>query len=71
MDEKFDYKEIYLKERLPAGYTSENFYNFSTVNTNPIAHIVQATGINFGKIVAHLIDVKILPSFIFIFCQTL
>ena len=58
LDEKFDYKEIYLKERLPAGYTSENFYNFSTVNTNPIAHIVQATGINFGKIVAHLIDVK-------------
>ena len=45
LDEKFNYKDMYLTERLPGEYGEQKFDGFSTAKTNPVGHIVQATGI--------------------------
>ena len=57
-DEKFEFKDLYMKERLPAGYSNTKFYNFSTASQNPLGHCVQAAGIIAGQIFAHILDVK-------------
>lgn len=57
-EEKFEFKDLYMKERLPAGYSGTQFYNFSTASQNPLGHCVQAAGISVGQIFAHILDVK-------------
>lgn len=51
-DEKVSYSEMILDERLPKDYSKTEFQNFSTVGSNPIAHIIPAIGILFGKVVS-------------------
>lgn len=57
LDEKFNYKDMYLTERLPGEYGEQKFDGFSTAKTNPVGHIVQATGIVFGNVVAKILDI--------------
>ena len=64
LDETFEYKEIYLSERLPGEYGAEKFYNFSTATTNPLAHIIPASGIIFGEFIAKIIQIG-LPSIVY------
>lgn len=57
-DQKAEFKDVYMKERLPAGYTESKFYNFSTARTNPLGHCIQAFGIICGQVIAHILGVK-------------
>jgi hypothetical protein len=58
LEEKFEYEDIYLRERLPSNYSEEKFDAFSTANATPIAHIVPATGILCGKIFARILAIS-------------
>lgn len=58
LDEKFSYKDVYLLERSSAERGEQIFDGFSTAKTNPIGHIIQATGITFGNVMAKVMDVQ-------------
>lgn len=49
-DAKVNYSDIVISDRLSADYGVTTHSNFSTADTNPFAHIVQAIGIIIGKI---------------------
>lgn len=53
-DENYSYSELILNDRLPVDYGNYQFISFSTVGSNPIAHIVPAIGILSGKIFAKI-----------------
>lgn len=57
LEEKYEFKDIYMMERLPAGYDNMKFYNFSTASQNPLGHCVQAMGIIIGQAFAHILAV--------------
>ena len=57
LDYKFNYKDIYFQERLPEGYTQQKFYEFPTATTTPVAHVIPAAGICFGKMMAYILDI--------------
>ena len=42
---KFSYQEVMEYERNDANYSDTKFYQFSTMATRPIGHIIPATGI--------------------------
>ncbi len=52
LSKKVSYLEMHLDEKLPWTRSEKEFYMFSTVKTNPIAHIIPAIGIFIGKGVA-------------------
>ena len=49
-DAKINYSDIVISDRLAADYGVTKHSNFSTVDTNPFAHFIQAIGIIIGKI---------------------
>ncbi len=51
---KFSYQEVMEYERNDANYSDTKFYQFSTMETSPIGHIIPATGIVIGKVIAKI-----------------
>lgn len=49
-DAKVNYSEVVISDRLAADYGVTEQNNFSTADTNPFAHFIQAIGIVIGKI---------------------
>ena len=66
LDCKFTYREIMEAERGVTDYSKQTFEHFSTVSSNPLAHVVPAVGIIFGKIIGKIAGIS--PSFICLLC---
>lgn len=49
-DAKIKYSDIVISDRLSADYGVTTHSSFSTVETNPFAHLIQAIGIIIGKV---------------------
>lgn len=62
LDYKFAYRDIISLEHGITDYSNRTFEHFSTVSTNPIAHIVPAIGIVFGKLIGKIAGIT--PSFV-------
>lgn len=58
IEQKFSYKDLYFQERLPEEYTQQKFYDFPTATVTPMAHVIPAAGISFGKIMSHILDIS-------------
>lgn len=57
-DRKYNYSEQVLDDKLPKDYSEVVFQSFSTVDVTPIAYIVPATGIVFGKVTTKIIGME-------------
>lgn len=55
ISKKVSYKETYFDEKLPWVRSEKEFYSFSTVKFNPVAHIIPAIGVFVGKVAAFFI----------------
>lgn len=64
LDEKVSYSEIIIAERTDGSYGGQKFEHFSTVSSNPLAHMVPAVGIIVGKIVGKIAGMN--PSCVFL-----
>ena len=53
-DEKYSYSELILNDRLPIDYGNVQFITFSTVGSNPVAHMIPTIGIICGKVLAKI-----------------
>ena len=49
-DTKVNYSDIVVSDRLGDDFGTTEHVNFSTVDTSPFAHLIQAIGIIIGKI---------------------
>lgn len=58
LDQKYSYKELLYEERDHIDYANSSFYNFSTVSTIPLAHLVPAIGMDVGKAVGYLFGMR-------------
>ena len=54
LDEKVSYSEVIIAEQGNASYGEQKFEHFSTVSSNPVAHVAPALGILVGKIVGKI-----------------
>jgi len=53
--------KLWKAERGVTDYSKQTFEHFSTVSSNPVAHVVPAVGIIFGKIIGKIAGIS--PSF--------
>ncbi len=65
ISKKVTYKEIFGAESLPKTKSEKEFFQFSTVRFNPVAHLIPTFGVLIGKMIA-IFSLNDEPSVVFL-----